>query len=384
MKILYLTNENYFINPIIDSQVVTLIQEIQLQDPKINFDLVTFDSDARTASYQKQNTYKHIFLKNKGHALNILNLMLFCIRHGKKYDVIHVRSFPGMFGALFAKLFYRTKLIFDPRGLYAEEFSYIEKKVFLTTFFKFFEGIFCKFSNMIIVVSTPFQVYYQDRYKIRDQRIDVIPTFAIEKEDKGNKNIIVNIKKDYFRDDDSLLFVYSGSIETWQNINQVIKFFTLLKKNVKNAKFAFFSKEAGKFKDLLKNKLDADDYFLKALSKNELAHYLSQADFGVLFRDNNIINKVSSPIKVKDYLLAGVPIIITNNIGDSSEYIQINKFGYVLDGFTEKDMLTVIEKIQKQTYQFNKVKISAKSAADFSVKKIARDYIQVYNKILEG
>lgn len=380
MKILYLTNENYFKNPIIDSQVITLINEIHSKESEIFFDLITFDTDNRIDSFQnKKKNYRHIFLKDYHHIINIISLIYFCIKKGKNYDIIHVRSFPGMFGAIIAKLFYRTKIVFDPRGLYAEEFSYLENRFFLTKIFKFFEPFFCKYANIIVVVSQPFKKYYQKEYYIQDNKIIVIPTFAILKENRDDKQVIINVKKDYFKNENCLLFIYSGSIETWQNIDKVINFFSLLSKEIDNAKFAVFSKDAARFEELLKNCLQRNSFFVKSLSKDEIPYYLSQADYGLLLRDNNIINIVSSPIKVKDYLLAGVPIILTNNIGDSSNYIQVNKFGYILEGLDDNDMLNVINQIKNEKYLFDKEWIRLKSTNDFSVGNIADEYINIYN-----
>lgn len=384
MKILYLTNENYFKNPIIDSQVVTLINDIHLQDSKIDFDLVTFDKDERIPSFQAiPKAYQHIFLEDKVHFLNIFNLIMFCLRNAKKYDLIHVRSFPGMFGAILAKVLFKTKVLFDPRGLYAEEFSYLENRVFLTKFFKFFEPYYCKFADAIVLVSRPFSEYYKSKYNIDPNRLKVIPTFSTEPNFYKQQDSIINIKKDYFKNENAQLFVYSGSMESWQNIEEVIIFFKLVSETIENARFAIFSKEAERFEEIFNKNFSAELFFIKALSKEEIPYYLNQADFGILFRDDHLINIVSAPIKVKDYLLSGVPIIMTANIGDSSEYVRLNKFGYVLQKLNREEMKDVVAQIKQNKNQFNKREIMDRSATDFSVKKAAFDYINIY-KILKN
>ena len=57
---------------------------------------------------------------------------------------------------------------------------------------------------------------------------------------------------------------------------------------------------------------------------------LAGADYGFLLRKDDPVNKVSSPTKFAEYISAGLNIIMTDCIGDFSDYAFINQMGIVL------------------------------------------------------
>jgi glycosyltransferase involved in cell wall biosynthesis len=62
----------------------------------------------------------------------------------------------------------------------------------------------------------------------------------------------------------------------------------------------------------------------------EVPAYVAAADVGLLFRDASIINRVASPVKFAEYLACGVPVVLTDGIGDYSERVRQAKIGLVL------------------------------------------------------
>jgi len=44
----------------------------------------------------------------------------------------------------------------------------------------------------------------------------------------------------------------------------------------------------------------------------EVTKYLNAVDFAVVWRDNNIVNKVASPVKFSEYVCTGLPVIANN------------------------------------------------------------------------
>lgn len=383
MKILYLTTESYFREPIIKSQVKTLLEYISVNNNNIKFTLITFDDieQKKNHSYFNEN-FKHYVLKNRGHLLNIINGVVFTLINAKQYDIIHVRSYPLMIGGLLAKLFHKKKLIFDPRGLYADELLYVNKNKILFPIFKLLENLSCKYSNNIVVVSQPFKKYLFNKYNIKEEKITVITTFSVLAENHFlNKTNLIDIKNDIFHTPNAILFVYSGSIEKWQMIDETIHFFNLIYRNIENARFIFLSKAKQKFKDYLSDKMPSDKYFIESVDNEILPFYLSQCDYSVIFRDNNIINQVSAPIKVKDYLLSGLPIIMTDRIGDSSSFIKENNLGFIVNGVNEHEMSKVIMDIKKNKVLFDKEQIINVAKSYFDVNIIAEKYCKLYKNI---
>lgn len=385
MKILYLTNESYYKNPIIDSQVISLVEEMKSIESNISMSVVTFDKE-EDILHNKNNinntSFKLDIIKDRGHLLNIIYLMVYPL-FVKNVDIVHVRSFPAMFGAIIKKMFSKAKIVFDPRGLFAEELSYDADNQFLTKIFKIFEKYFCKYSDSIIVVSEPFKTYYKDLYKIKDEKIHVISTFSQKNDHKNNNEIsILDLKKDYFKSTEVSVFVYSGSFEEWQLVEKVFDFFEIAGKKMQNARFAIFSKEIDKFRECINNRgLDASKFFLKSLTKKELNYYLGQGDFGLLFRDNNIINKVSAPIKVKDYLISGLALIMTNSVGDSSDFVREKNAGLIIDDTSQKEYERILDYITNNIV-YDKSYLKNLAEEFFGVRVAARATFNIYKELI--
>ena len=74
---------------------------------------------------------------------------------------------------------------------------------------------------------------------------------------------------------------------------------------------------------------------------------LSAADFGLLLRENNIVNNVASPTKFAEYLMAGLPVIISNGIGDFSYFVRFKNVGICIDSHIDKGIELLDKKFLK-------------------------------------
>jgi len=132
-----------------------------------------------------------------------------------------------------------------------------------------------------------------------------------------------------------LSFVYVGGASEWQKLDHVIKVFNEIKKSNPTATLDFISKDQENINILLNDLADKsviDSVNIYSINdRDEMAKSLSKYEFGFLFRENIAVNKVSSPIKLCEYISCGVKPIMSNCIGDYSAMIKQNKMGVVLD-----------------------------------------------------
>lgn len=59
--------------------------------------------------------------------------------------------------------------------------------------------------------------------------------------------------------------------------------------------------------------------------------FLNAADLGIILRDNVMTNRVASPTKLGEYLLAGLPVLASDHIGDYSDFIRRHNLGFIVD-----------------------------------------------------
>jgi glycosyltransferase involved in cell wall biosynthesis len=63
---------------------------------------------------------------------------------------------------------------------------------------------------------------------------------------------------------------------------------------------------------------------------DEVCQYLNAADYGILFRENTIMNNVASPTKFAEYMLCGLPVLISEGVGDYSDYTIKHNVGVLI------------------------------------------------------
>jgi len=68
---------------------------------------------------------------------------------------------------------------------------------------------------------------------------------------------------------------------------------------------------------------------IESVKPEDLSTYYLAANYGVMFRDDNTLNVVSSPTKMSEYLYYGMkPVLTSTNVGDfvefGIEYIEFN------------------------------------------------------------
>ena len=68
--------------------------------------------------------------------------------------------------------------------------------------------------------------------------------------------------------------------------------------------------------------VDDSDYKIMSVAHHEVRKYLCAADVGLLFRDRHILNEVACPGKFAEYMLTGLPLMMTEGIGDYSREVK--------------------------------------------------------------
>ncbi|MEZ4722859.1 MAG: glycosyltransferase [Flavobacteriales bacterium] len=71
---------------------------------------------------------------------------------------------------------------------------------------------------------------------------------------------------------------------------------------------------------------------------DEIPRHMKLADFGITLVKSVPTKKCCTPIKDGEYWASGLPIVITENIGDDSEIVKDQKTGFILKDFDRESM----------------------------------------------
>lgn len=123
-----------------------------------------------------------------------------------------------------------------------------------------------------------------------------------------------------------VVYVYSGSNAPWQSFDLIEKFISEIVVISDNAKFLFLSKKSSNIERLISKYPDR----IKCvwLEHKLVPLYLSACDYGLLLRDRSVTNFVASPVKFAEYLFCGLKVIISDSIGDLSDFVINHNCGY--------------------------------------------------------
>lgn len=199
-------------------------------------------------------------------------------------------------------------------------------------------------SDFRISVSEQLVNYWQKEFEYISKDHTIIPCTLnriYENVLISGDNILAS-RKLFGLNNDDVVFLYSGSVASWQSFSLLYDFIKSLLGVSSTHKVVFLS-DSDENINKLKSAFPSQVFSTK-VSQNEVPKYLLMADYGLLIREESITNRVASPVKFAEYLSCGLKVIISENLGDYTKFVTENDCGYGLKGFC-------LEPIDKQFMQ---------------------------------
>lgn len=216
------------------------------------------------------------------------------------------------------------KVIFDARGAYKaelNEYNVVNDEI-LKSEISGIEQDVLRRSDTILSVSDALVNYWKSDYNFDSHKHVVIPctlsndfvfNFPPEYE-------LANYKKEAGFNQDDIVVVYSGSSAGWQSFSLVERKMTeVMEKNVK-VKLLWLTNDFDRNSDFVKK--FKDRIITNWLQPKDVRNYLLAADYGILYREESVTNRVASPVKFAEYLSCGLNVLISENLGDFSGFVK--------------------------------------------------------------
>lgn len=252
------------------------------------------------------------------------NIKFIISENDKEEIIIYVGQIDDYYSILFSLWRYKgnVKIIYRSRGILPEE-SYLRNKSKIRfKILSIMEFIVLKTSDIILTVSDNQKTHFIEKYSIDSEKMFTIHNYLnVEQYKVLNENKTSNIE-----------FVYVGSLSKWQSFDEIVILCSKLQKEIENIQFLFCVDknqiESAKEK-AMQNKLKNVE--IVNLEYKDMIERISISTAGIILRDKNIINKVASPFKTIDYIQAGLPIVISNSVGDYPKVFKDIDFVYSID-----------------------------------------------------
>jgi len=245
------------------------------------------------------------------------------INKAKRIYVHSVYSGFRIFPHIFFTRFKNAKTCLELHGTFQEELEYKGEK-YNSKFFGWIEKELIKRSDIIVYVSRRFEEYFLKKYPftLKAKRF-VIPTCTSRVFGDYSKEKINEIIQKHNLQKDDVIFVYAGSTEVWQKIDIMMDSIHKLINRNPNYKFFLLTANTEQMENYAKDNglFPNDRVFIFTVEPEELPNYYSLAHYGFVIRDDHILNEVSSPTKLLEYLYFGItPILKSTKLGDFNDY----------------------------------------------------------------
>jgi len=258
-------------------------------------------------------------------------------------EMVHARGHIPATIALALKKRYGTKMIFDVRGLMAEEYVDAEHWREGSLPYRLTKG-----TERRILAATDAVVTLTERIwpiireweglRGRAPHHEVVPCcvdltrFRFSDEERSRRRKELGLS-------DQFTIVYSGSLDGWYLTEKMADFFaSFAQRNPKAHLLWLTTGSHDRVKELMNSRnVGPDHYSVYSVAAAEVPSYLAAADTGLAFIKRCVSKMASSPTKNGEYLACGLPLIINAGIGDSDTLIDQWQAGVLVSEFNEDE-----------------------------------------------
>jgi len=187
--------------------------------------------------------------------------------------------------------------------------------------------------------------------------------------------------------DDRFVLVYSGSIGGWYMTREMADFFAVLKQKRPNAFFLWLT-QGDKFivdQAMMAASPGPDDYAVRSVNPADVPSWLSAGDAGIAFYRPGTSRLGTSPVKISEYLACGLPVVVNAGVGDSGALISREQIGTLVQDFTEADYSVAAGNIAEYANLPEQVRRRTRGVAEkfFDVRQVGVErYARLYERVL--
>ena len=248
-------------------------------------------------------------------------------------NVLHARAHVAMAMALLARPFVGCRLIFDIRGLIADE--YVDAGVWKEgsppfRIVKWVERAGLRLADQVVVLTERMRDYLVARGAVSAEKIEVIPCCVDFSRFENSPNGSQAAER--------FEIVYAGSVTGLYMLEEMGRFFLTLQAQRSDALFRVLTISSAEdaAERLRRVGLKEQDFQIGSVRPADVPIYLRRAQLGLSFRTPTFSQLAASPTKIAEYLAAGLPAVCNAGIGDMDDLLEKENVGVVVKTFDEE------------------------------------------------
>jgi glycosyltransferase involved in cell wall biosynthesis len=306
-------------------------------------------------------------------------------------ELVHARAHIPAVIALAMKRRFGTKIIFDVRGLMAEEYIDAEHwraKGAAARITKTMEARVLRSTDGIVTLTDALWNEMQNWQSVRARSVihETVPCCIDLKKFRFNESQRAT-RREELGVANRFVLAYSGSIGGWYNTDEMSEFFAVLKQRRPDAFFLWLTQGRPEIVTGAMNKcgVSDNDYVIRNVAPRDVPSFLSAADAGIAFYRPGISRLGTSPVKVSEYLACGLPVVINAGIGDCDRLFAQREVGAIVKAFNEAGYQEAGAELDSLIDNAAATRARTKKAAEdwFDLNQVgAMRYTRLYNNVM--
>lgn len=308
-----------------------------------------------------------------------------------RIEMVHARAHIPATIALSLKKQFGIKMIFDIRGLMAEEYvdaEHWKKGGVPYRVTKAMERRALAAADGVVTLTERIWPIIADWEGLRGRQVirEVVPCctdlqlFRFNADERERRRAECGLR-------DRFTIVYSGSIDGWYLTEKMADFFGQLLRRNSSAHFLWLTPgNHDRIARIMKERSIAPgNYTVLSVSPRDVPSYLSAGDAGLSFIKPCFSKLASSPTKNAEYLACGLPVVINAGIGDSDTLVTEEGLGALVNEFVEAEYTKAISIIEDLARDPETTRERAREAAErfFDVRQCGIErYARLYERVL--
>ncbi|HEY0077481.1 MAG TPA: glycosyltransferase family 4 protein [Pyrinomonadaceae bacterium] len=400
---------NGMLDPLGQSQVIPYLRELSEREG-VRFTLLSFEREAAFGDEGEARSQElKIELSARGiewhrmryHRRPSLPATVYDVLAGTRYakrlvrrnriELVHARSHIPATMALALKRDLGTRMIFDVRGLLAEEYrdaGHWRAGSFKYRLTKRMERRAFAAADGVVTLTERIWEIIRDWDGLRGRAVahQVIPCcadlerFRFDAVARRERRAELNLSKRF-------VLVYSGSIGGWYLEGEMSDFFKALKRERPDAHFLWLTPGSHERVEALMRErgLERESYTVRAAPSSEVASYLSASDAGIAFIKPCFSKLASSPTKTAEYLACGLPVVLNVGVGDSDLLVTRERVGALVAEFTTAEYARASALVRSMSEEREATQRHAREVVErlFDVRRVGLEgYARLYEEVL--
>ena len=304
-------------------------------------------------------------------------------------EMVHARAHIPATIAMALKRRHGVKMIFDVRGLMAEEYVDAEHWRKGSVPYRITKTVerraFAASDAVVTLTERIWPILSEwDGLKGRDLIHTVIPC-CVDLELFKNNGSQRDATRAKLGLEDRFVLIYSGSLDGWYLTDKMADFFEAFVKSKPTSHLLWLTTGShSRVQELMTARnIPSENYSVHSAFASEVPSFLSAADVGVAFIKPCLSKLASSPTKYGEYLACGLPLLINAGIGDSDALVEQFHVGTLVREFDEASYRKAgveVEQLASQPDVRNRNREVARKLFDLRTVG-AKRYAELYERV---